>query len=172
MAPSFASFAAAGSSSESSGYLCRKAKIAGAFRTGPVAFLSKTEKADGHREELMTASAWATVSYINDTRHGRPRWSDLNHIQVGTSGAVQCLWVQVNEGRKCWKRYRRCHQQTGRTNKIPITIWCCVSLLVQCWVFDFMILKKWKSWNLEDSGRKEELAQFEPSSRHIRVVSI
>ena len=73
MAPSFASFAAAGSSSESSGYLCRKAKIAGAFRTGPVAFLSKTEKADGHREELMTASAWATVSYINDIRHGRPR---------------------------------------------------------------------------------------------------
>ena len=144
--------------------------IARAFRTCPVGFLSKTEKADGHREELVTASAWATVSY--NTRHGRPRWSDLNHIQVGTSGAVQCLWVQVNEGRKCWKRYRRCHQQTGRTNKIPITIWCCVSLLVQCWVFDFMILKKWKSWNLEDSGRKEELAQFEPSSRHIRVVSI
>ena len=93
----------------------------------------------------------------------------MSYIQVGTPGAVQCLWVQETGGRKCWKRYRRCHQQTGRTNKIPMNIWCWVSWLAQCWAYDIMILKKWKSWNLEDSGRKEELAQFEPSSRHIRV---
>ena len=50
-----------------------------------------------------------------------------------------------------------------------MNIWCWVSWLAQCWAYDIMIFKKWKSWNLEDSGRKEELAQFEPSSRHIRV---
>ena len=60
------------------------------------------------------------------------------------------------------------NKQEGPT-KFQMNIWCWVSWLAQCWAYDIMILKKWKSWNLEDSGRKEELAQFEPSSRHIRV---
>ena len=54
---------------------------------------------------IWIASAWATVSCI----------------QVGTSGAVQCLWVQETGGRKCWKRYRRCHQQQEGPTKFQWT---------------------------------------------------
>ena len=58
-------------------------------------------------------------------------------IHVGTSGAVQ-WWVQVSEGRNCWKRYRR-------TNKFPMNIWRWVSLLN----VGFMILWYSKNWNPE-----------------------
>ena len=58
-------------------------------------------------------------------------------IHVGTSGAVQ-WWVQVSEGRNCWKRYRR-------TNKFPMNIWRWVSLLN----VGFMILWYSRNWNPE-----------------------
>ena len=59
----------------------------------------------------------STMYDLNRFSVGRSR---VLYPYVGTSGAVQCLWVQETGGRKCWKRYRRCHQQTGRTNKISM----------------------------------------------------